>query len=352
MSPGDNRFLDTMTLAEAAFGEITRRGQAADPRSFALWYKYAAADSGLLCAAVNTRLARGGTLSAQDIDELHSAHICPADATLKVDKLGARIADEIAQVAAVIEAAEGSASSYSEQLTTVSKRLETVHDREGARALVEALTRACKAMEATNAKLQEQMQATCEEVAQLRRELESVRAESLADPLTTLGTRKFFDAALDKAIAECHAGNQPLSLLIADIDHFKAINETFGRVVGDRVLRFVAGTLRDTITGKDVAARYGAEEFAAIMPRTPLRIAVEIADELRLAVMKAELVRRSTGEKQTRLTVSIGVAALHTRTSPQALREAAELCLFAAKRSGRNCVIGERDERLLTAMAG
>ena len=101
-----------------------------------------------------------------------------------------------------------------------------------------------------------------------------------------------------------------------------------------------------------MAARYGAEEFAVIMPRTPLRIAVEIADELRLAVMKAEFVRRSTGEKQTRLSVSVGVAALHTRTSPQALREAAEVCLYAAKRSGRNCVIGERDERLLTAMAG
>jgi diguanylate cyclase len=68
--------------------------------------------------------------------------------------------------------------------------------------------------------------------------------------------------------------------------------------------------------------------------------------------MKAELVRRSTGEKQTRLTISIGVAALHTRTSPQALIEAADLCLHAAKRSGRNCVIGERDERLFTAMAG
>ena len=221
----DNRHLDTMTVAEAAFGEITRRGQAADPRSYALWYKYTAADSGLLSAAVNSRLARGGTLSAQDIDELHSAHICPADATLKVDKLGARIADEIAQVAAVIEAAEGSASSS----PSSSRRVEAA--RNGARPrrrsrLVEALTRACKAMAATNTKLQEQMQATCEEVAQLRRELESVRAESLADPLTTLGNRKFFDAALDKAIAECHANNQPLSLLIADIDHFKSINES------------------------------------------------------------------------------------------------------------------------------
>jgi diguanylate cyclase len=71
-------------------------------------------------------------------------------------------------------------------------------------------------------------------------------------------------------------------------------------VVGDRVLRFVAGMLKRDIKGTDVAARYGGDEFAVILPRTALRDAVEVADQLRTAVMKGELVRRSTGEKQTR----------------------------------------------------
>ena len=207
-------------------------------------------------------------------------------------------------------------------------------------------------MATTNVKLQDQMQAMWEEVAQLRRELETVRTESLTDALTSLGNRKLFDAALEKSIAECHAGNEPLSLLLADIDHFKTINETFGHVVGDRVLRFVGSTLKDTITGKDIAARYGGEEFAVIMPRTPLRAAVETADQLRLAVMKAELVEALDRREADPLDDLDRVAALHARTSPQALIEAADICLHAAKRSGRNCVIGERDERLLTAMAG
>jgi diguanylate cyclase len=352
MKSHDSRHLDTMAVAGAALAQITTHGQAADPRSYALWYKFAAGDSGLLCAAVNSRLDRSGTLSSKDIEELHNAHVSPTDVSAKVDKLGARVADEIEQVRTMIGAAEGSTSNYSAHLAKVSRRLGTAQDREGVRAIVESLAVAAKEMETTNVKLQDQMQAMWEEVAQLRRELETVRTESLTDALTSLGNRKFFDAALERSIAECHAGNEPLSLLLVDIDHFKALNEMFGHVVGDRVLRFVGNTLKDTITGKDIAARYGGEEFAVIMPRTPLRAAVEIADQLRLAVMKAELVRRSTGEKQTRLTISIGVGALHTRTSPQALIEAADICLHAAKRSGRNCVIGERDERLLTAMAG
>ena len=346
------RHQDTIAIAEAALEQITARNQPADPRSYALWYKFATGNSGLLCAAVNSRLARGGTLDAKDIDELHSAHISPTDASAKVNRLGARVAGEIEQVKAMIEAAEGSASHYSANLTDVSRRLGTVQDRDGVRAIVERLVSDTKQMETSNVKLQDQLQVMWEEIAQLRRELDVVRTESLTDALTSLGNRKFFDSALERSVAECHADNEPLSLLLADVDHFKQINDTFGHVVGDRVLRFVASTLKDTITGKDIAARYGGEEFAVIMPRTPLRAAVDVAEQLRLAVKKAELVRRSTGEKQNCLTISIGVAALHARTSPQALIEAADVCLYAAKRSGRNCVIGERDERLLTAVAG
>jgi diguanylate cyclase len=229
------RHQDTMAIAEAALEQITARSQPADPRSYALWYKFATGNSGLLCAAVNSRLARSGTLDAEDIDELHSAHISPTDASAKVSRLGARVADEIEQVKAMIEAAEGSASDYAANLIDVSRRLGTVLDRDGVRAIVERLVKATKAMETTNVKLQDQLQAMWEEIAQLRRDLEVVRTEGLTDALTSLGNRKFFDSALERSVAECHADNEPLSLLLADIDHFKQINDTFGHVVGDRV---------------------------------------------------------------------------------------------------------------------
>jgi diguanylate cyclase len=352
MNQPKSKHQSTMATARAALGRIATHGQAADPRGYELWYKFATGHSGLLCAAVNSRLERSGTLSAKDIEEIYNAHISPTDASAKVDKLGARVADEIEQVMAMIEVAEDSASHYSSNLTQVSARLGTVKDREGVRAIVEGLVLATKEAESSNHKLQEQLQAMWEEVGQLRNDLETIRTESLTDALTSLGNRKYFNMALEKSVAEAHAKTAPLSLLFADIDRFKNINDTFGHVVGDRVLRFVANTMKGTLTGNDIAARYGGEEFAVIMPKTPLRAAVEIADQLRVAVMKGELVRRSTGEKQTRVTISIGVAALHSRTTPQALIEAADVCLYAAKRSGRNCVVGEKDEKLLTAVAG
>ena len=344
--------LDTVALAETALAQITTHGQPADPRSYELWYRFATGKSGLLNAAITSRLERSGTLTRKDIDELYSAHVAPADSSAKVERLGARIADEIEQVSAMTAAAEGSALQYSADLVAASQRLGAAKDRDGVRAEIERMVAASKESETSNLKLQEQLQALYEEVGQLRRELETIRNESLTDALTGLGNRRYFDAALEKAVAECHAENAPLALLLADLDHFKSINDTYGHVVGDRVLRFVATTLKQSIKGKDVIARYGGEEFAVILPRTPLRAAIEVAEQLRLAVTKGELIRRSTGEKYTRVTISIGVAALHNRTSPQALLEAADVCLYAAKRCGRNCVVGEKDERLLTAMAG
>jgi diguanylate cyclase len=349
--PKDNH-LDTMAVADAALSQISTHGQPADPKSYELWYQFATGTSGLLCAAVNSRLDRNGTLSRKDIDEIYNAHVSPTEASTKVDKLGVRVADEIEQVMAMLEAAEGSTFQYSANLVEVSEQLGSVKDRDGVRAIVESLVTATNEMETTNLKLQNQLQAMWEEVGQLRRELDTIRNESLTDALTALGNRKFFDAALAKAVEEAHAENTPLALLMADVDHFKGINDSFGHVVGDRVLRFIASKLKQSIKGTDVAARYGGEEFAVILPRTTLRAAVEVADQLRRTVMKGELIRRSTGETQTRVTISIGVAALHNRTSPQALVEAADVCLYAAKRSGRNCVVGEKDERLLAAVAG
>jgi diguanylate cyclase len=139
-----------------------------------------------------------------------------------------------------------------------------------------------------------------------------------------------------------------LSLLLADIDHFKKFNDAFGQVTGDQVLWLVAMAMKQNIKGADLAARYGRQEFAVMLPNTTLRQAKTVADHIRQSVMTKELRKRSTGEQLGRITVSIGAAAYRQQEPAQALIERADLSLQAAKQGGRNQVMGEN---AVTALA-
>jgi diguanylate cyclase len=243
----------------------------------------------------------------------------------------------------MIDAAVGSATSYTESLAGASQQLDGSKDREGLRAIVESLVQTTKAMEASNRQLEERLTASKLEINELQEDLEVVRTESLTDPLSQLANRKFFDVTLEKTIAEAFSRNEALSLMLTDIDHFKAFNDNFGHLTGDQVLRLVAMAVKHNVKGKDTAARYGGEEFAVVLPNAALRAAVTVAEHIRRAVMAKELMKRSTGEQLGRITISIGVAALRKGDSGQSLIERADICLYAAKRHGRNRVMCEAD---------
>jgi len=333
----------TMAFAEIALGQIRALRQPASPRHFEVWYTYATGYSPSLNQMVNEALARNGTLSEADIDHIYETYISSNRFTDRIDHVGSQVMGEIEQVMAMIGAAAGTASSYTENLAHVTQKLGVAADEPAVRAIVESLVQATKAMEQNNQALEARLSASKKEITQLQQNLETVRNESLTDPLTSLSNRKFFDDALAKAIAESRARNEQLSLMMTDIDHFKRFNDSYGHLTGDQVLRLVATSVRQNVKGQDIAARYGGEEFAIVLPNTVLRSAITVADHIRRAVMTKELMKRSTGEHLGRVTISVGVAMLRQNDTAQTLIERADTCLYAAKRVGRNRVISEAD---------
>jgi diguanylate cyclase len=151
--------------------------------------------------------------------------------------------------------------------------------------------------------------------------------------------------------AAARAKNEPLSLMMTDIDHFKNFNDSYGHLTGDQVLRLVATSVKSNVKGQDTAARYGGEEFAVILPNTVLRAAITVGDHIRRAVMTKELMKRSTGEHLGRVTISVGVATLRKNDTAQSLIERTDSCLYAAKRHGRNRVMSEKDPELTPGAA-
>lgn len=172
---------------------------------------------------------------------------------------------------------------------------------------------------------------------QLAQENLELQRASLTDALTRVGNRAALDRRLDEEIARAQRHGAALSLVLADVDHFKQYNDAWGHPAGDAVLQDVARLLRTRARGSDFVARYGGEEFAVLLPATGRDNARKVAEQFRLSIEQSVFPHR-------RITISVGVASLeNTAASAAALLKAADRALYEAKGSGRNRVVHAAD---------
>lgn len=164
---------------------------------------------------------------------------------------------------------------------------------------------------------------------------ETIFNMTITDGLTDVGNKKRLDQLVQKEIPRALRHNRELALLMVDIDHFKDVNDTYGHLAGDSVLRDLAGILAKRLRPDDELGRYGGEEFAAILPETSLGGALKIAEDLRGLVEQHRFIVEG---EQIRVTVSIGAAALKQGMDAKAFFRAADEMLYKAKNGGRNKV--------------
>jgi len=333
----------TLAFAEVALGQIKSLRQTAVPRNYEIWYVYATGYNSALNKIINETLARNGKLTEADLEQIYETYLSQIKTTDRIDKVGARVIGEIDDVMTLIDDALGMSASYDDTLSGATAELSVAQSRDQVKTIVQSLTKSTREMRETNTALRDRLRLSKSEISDLQQSLEAIRAESLTDPLTGLGNRKYFDRSIDVAVENALASGEPLSLLMFDIDHFKSFNDSYGHLTGDQVLRLVGMSLKQTIKGQDITARYGGEEFAVVLPNTALRQALTVADHIRRAVMAKELKKKSTGEILGRVTISVGVSMLKPGDDTDSLIERADACLYAAKRNGRNRVICEAD---------
>jgi diguanylate cyclase len=333
----------TMAFADVALGQIRSLRQTAVPRNYEIWYVYATGYNAPLNKIINETLARSGKLTEADLEQIYDTYLSHIKTTDRIDKVGARVIGEIDDVMVLLTDALSMSASYNASLDGATEKLSGAKSREQVKTVVQSLMKSTHEMRETNKALEERLTLSKSEISNLQQSLEAIRAESLTDPLTGLGNRKYFDRMIEMEVQNAQAAGEPLSLLMFDIDHFKSFNDSYGHLTGDQVLRLVGLSLKQTIKGRDITARYGGEEFAVVLPNTALRQALTVADHIRRAVMAKELKKKSTGEILGRVTISVGVSMLKPGDDTDSLIERADACLYAAKRNGRNRVVCEVD---------
>jgi diguanylate cyclase (GGDEF)-like protein len=181
--------------------------------------------------------------------------------------------------------------------------------------------------------------------------VQRLRRQGLTDTLTAINNRRFFEQRLQEEIEVAHRSDAPLSCMLLDVDYFKKVNDTYGHQVGDQVLREVAALVRAQLRGSDVLARYGGEEFAALLSKTPVETAEEIAERVRRVV--EENLFPSPGGEAFSVTISIGVATYTPGSGPDTTSSSGEFlvgnadrCLYQAKAAGRNAVVSCGSQRI------
>ncbi|WP_101049843.1 sensor domain-containing diguanylate cyclase [Macromonas nakdongensis] len=184
---------------------------------------------------------------------------------------------------------------------------------------------------------QGELQAQVHEATQeLRRQKEAAEMAARIDPLTGVFSRRAFTEAAETEMQRALRYGLPLSLIMIDLDHFKAVNDTYGHAMGDAVLASFARTIAQEVREVDVIGRMGGEEFVVLLPSTEVTEAVRVAERMRLAVASGEL--QAYGDS-LRYTASFGVAAFDPRElSLNRFMDRADAALYEAKRAGRNRV--------------
>lgn len=336
-------FERTIAFGERALGYLKYNVTPAIPRYYELWYTYAAGHNMALINAVGEILAAKSRLTPEETERLYDTFLSPLRKTEQVEEVGTQISAELKDIVDLIRQLSSNSGRYGDSLENAVSDLGSVTNATQLKPIVSSLISSTKDMVEHNRKLECHLEDSREQIAELNRSLEAIRTESMTDTLTALANRKKFDQAMDHETTEAMEKKTPLCLMLADIDHFKSFNDTYGHQTGDQVLRLVAHTLKTNVKGRDLAARYGGEEFAIILPYTELDDALNLAEQLRRAVYTKELVKKTTGESLGRITISIGVALYRPGEPVEALIHRADSCLYAAKHAGRNLVKCETD---------
>jgi diguanylate cyclase len=334
-------------LAKTALALMGECGVIATPENFELFYAYASGENPAITQAMGALISARRPFTPDTLLDLRLRCLSGARAARAMEDLGSNMRSVIDDVLGKLEASARDTSNYKNALSAATGELGNERTPADLRSLVDGLIAATRAMEARTKSLEGELQASSQQVNELRSKLDNVRKESMTDPLTGIANRKAFDDAVRQALEQLGVGSgEEISLLLCDIDNFKKFNDTWGHQTGDQVLRLVASCMAENVKGRDTAARYGGEEFAVLLRGTSLAAATQVANQIRAAVQTKKLVKKSTGDVLGTITISIGVAQFMMGEAADGAIRRADACLYGAKHHGRNLVINQNDPRM------
>jgi diguanylate cyclase len=317
---------------------LTKHDLPPNPVNYSLGYNYAAGRDTRLREKLDEIFAAGKGLSREEAKELFLRFIYSCD-DCDLKGLREELLRIVAEMVGALMELAGKSSLSSEKLESQVDKLEQTKDVKEIISIASSIATETRSLASDSRDLGEHLQHSSEEMTKLKDELKQARHAAYIDALTGIPNRRGFDQELAQLIEGAEEQPPEFSMLLMDIDHFKAVNDEHGHLAGDKVLQALAHLLNTHTKGGDSSARFGGEEFAVLLPRTEIQDAAKVAENIRLHVEKMVLKRPRTGQLLGAITASIGVACYRPEETVDELIHRCDKALYQAKKLGRNRVV-------------
>lgn len=310
-----------------------------NPLNYTLWYSYYSNAFPSLNTVLDKTVERYGTCPPDISETLFFDHIGKLEndsreQLILFQKGFSHLVDDLSDS---MDHTAQQTNGYSQALMQNLTELGTHGLDDAIAPVLDKLSANASAICTANKKFQGQLSAAQTEINTLKAELENSKKEANTDPLTGLFNRRVFEANYNQFVNnENNQGN--ITLIMMDLDKFKAFNDTHGHLVGDQILKYIGQLLKRKCKDPVVPVRLGGEEFALLCPHLDLEQAQIIAERIRAKLATMPYSSKRTGEKIPPITASFGVAQKRTNESLSNIMERADQALYAAKDAGRNQV--------------
>ena len=318
-----------------ALGLLGKLSVAPAPLYYTLFYNYIAGKSVRLNKEVDTLIQEHGSLDKDDAVALFQRFFGVGGETL-IEDIRSELVTMVAQVIGALVDIAGKTALTNEAVVAHIDRLADTRKPSEVISAATAILAETRGFVTESRQFEAELLSSVEEMHKLKQELSNAKREASIDGLTGLYNRRSFDRKLRELIASVDGLEDGFCLLLLDIDRFKQVNDSYGHMVGDKVLSQFGKQIGKLTRRSDFLARYGGEEFAVLLPGTRITNAFTVAENIRNTLQMVRLRRSSSREALGAVTVSVGVACHRVGESAEDLIGRCDKALYRAKRLGRN----------------
>jgi len=325
-----------------ALNHLAKYNLPVNPVNYTVWYEYVSGKNIKLNKAIDSSLHNNKSFDNTKVENLYQKYVADGD-RIVISKLLTKISLMLKDVTNHVSETEGDLTGHGSSLGELAVKITKVSDFKDIKSIVDQMIIETKQLIDSGKRLQTRMKLSSDDLRQLQGELQKSQQEAQTDALTSLINRRGLEKKFEMERIRAKQNNAAFSVIMVDIDHFKRVNDTFGHLVGDSLLRSLARLLKGHLRRNDIAARYGGEEFLILLPETGIKGAKSVGEKIRNTLAGKEWKLKETGASMGKISVSMGIATYTLNEPEKSLIKRADDALYLAKNRGRDQIVTQED---------